>query len=179
VGLQYDLQHRLRGGAPSGLERVEHQEEIEGPARRGAVKLVGDCAGLYWSDGARWWPLELSDDAGLVLDATLGPRDTVLLRGVGWQLTAEATAADEVTFVYRGPEDTQRRGDPVGRSDLHGDTLTVWLDRVNSELTVRAGHDDVLVAWFTDLTGPVAPGPGVEASPAPAPLCERLQARTA
>ena len=169
VAFQYDLYDRLGGDAPPGVRRAN---AIGPPGPRGEVVIVDSCRGLYWSDGERWWPLELGRTDGVIVTRPLdGPR-TVLLEASTWRLVA-AAAGDHVTLSYEHDDGTERVGPPVDRADVDGRPLTVAMDRVNSELTVRAGDEELLVAWLVDLTDHVEPTP----SPAPTPLCDDLATR--
>lgn len=170
VAFQYDLYDALGGGAPPGVRQASTLSRDE-PGERGEVVVLDGCRGLYWSDAQRWWPLELGGEDGLVVEGD-GP---VLLEGPTWQLRAEP-AGDQVRLSYESDDDIKREGWLVDREDVDG-PLTVEMDRVNDELTVRSGNDELLVEWLVDLRGPVRPGPGVEAAPAPTKLCDDVQSR--
>lgn len=159
VRFQYDLHSDLGGDRPPGVRAVD---EIDGPGPRGEVLILDDCRGLYWSDGARWWPLELGGPDGLVVT---GRSDGVVLDAPSWQLVSH-----DGRLRYEHDDGTTRDGAvaPDG-------PLTVDLDRVNNELTVRAGDDEILVAWLVDLTGQPRGGPDIR--PAATPLCDDLSAR--
>jgi hypothetical protein len=175
VAFQYDLHERLGGDPPPGVRRAA---ALEGPGRRGEVVVLGACRGLYWSDGERWWPLELGGRDGWVVTGPVRGETTALLDAGAWRVVAEGDGAT-VRVSFEHTDGTIRRGEPVDRSDLDGQALGVWLDRVNSELTVTAGGHAVLVAWLVDLTGDAEPGPTFTARPAPTPLCDDLVARLA
>lgn len=159
VRFQYDLHDDLGGDRPPGVRAAD---EAGGPGPRGEVLILDGCRGLYWSDGERWWPLELGSADGLVLT---GRADGVLLDAPTWRLVS-----DDGRLAYEHADGTVRRGERVPDGPL-----TVHLDRVNNELTVRAGDDEVLVAWLVDLTGQPRPGPAIRS--APTPLCDELSAR--
>jgi hypothetical protein len=158
VAFQYDLHDRMGGGTPPGVREANGD--------------IGGCRGLYWSDGERWWPLELGHRDGAIVTARLSGGRTVLLEAATWRLVADARK-DEVTLSYEHDDGRVRRGDPVDADLVDGTSLTVLMDRVNAELTVRAGDRDVLVAWLVDLAGSPRPTP----NSAPTPLCNDLQAR--
>jgi hypothetical protein len=170
VAFQYDLHDRMGGGTPPGVR--EANGDIGRPGPRGEVVILDGCRGLYWSDGERWWPLELGGPDGAIVTARLGGGRTVLLEAATWRLVAEARAA-EVTLSYEHDDGTTRRGEPVDEDLVDDAPLTVLMDRVNAELTVRAGDEDVLIAWLVDLAGSPRPAP----RPAPTPLCNDLQSR--
>ncbi len=174
VAFQYDLDHRLRGAEPPDVRRAQDPGP---PAGRGQVVLLDDCRGLYWSDGQRWWPLELGDDDGLiVISGPIEAPRTVLLDAGSWRLVAHRDASG-VALAYEHDDGTVRRGAAVARSVVEGTALSVVVDRVNHELTVRAGDQEVLVGWLVELTGTAQAGPGAQVRPAPTPLCDRLAAR--
>lgn len=178
VAFQYDVHDRLGGGTPHGVRAADELGGRPGP--RGEVVVLDDCRGLYWSDGARWWPLELGGADGLVVTGRIGGERTVLLETPTWRVVADPQG-DEVRLSYERDDGTPRPGRVVDRLVVEGAPLTVLMDRINNELTVRAGGDDLLVEWLVDLTG--APEPGLGASqriaiqPAPTPLCDDLSAR--
>lgn len=170
VAFQYDVHDALDGGPPPA---VLWAASIAGTAPRGHVTVLDECRGLYWSDGKRWWPLELGGTEGLVTTGPVGPGRSVLLEAAGWRLVAEG-AARRVRLAYEANDGTTRRGPRVPRTAVDGQPLTVWLDRVNNELTVTSGPREVLVAWLVDLTGrPTAPASRAVTA-APTPLCEEL-----
>jgi len=170
VAFQYDVHHALGGGAPPGVQRAV---SIAGTAPRGHVAVLDTCRGLYWSDGRRWWPLELGDTDGLVTSGPVGPGRTVLLDAGAWRIVADGRP-NRVRLAYEADDGTTRRGSWVPRTVVDDQPLTVWLDRVNNELTVAAGSREVLVAWLVDLTGPAPAPPGREATAADTPLCDHL-----
>jgi hypothetical protein len=170
VAFQYDVHDALGGGAPPGVQRAA---DIAATAPRGHVTVLDQCRGLYWSDGKRWWPLELGGTDGLVTTGPVGPGRSVLLDAAGWRLVAEGTA-DRLRLAYEADDGTTRRGPWVPRAAVDGEALTVWLDRVNNELTVTSGSREVLVAWLVDLTGSASTPPGRTVTAASTPLCDDL-----
>jgi hypothetical protein len=96
----------------------------------------------------------------------------VLLDAGAWRVVATG-AGTTVQLSYEHDDGTVREGEPVARSLVDGALLSVALDRVNNELTVRAGDRELLVAWLVDLTGrPDA----ATLEPSPTPLCDDLAA---
>ncbi|MFZ6004964.1 MAG: hypothetical protein ACOYXM_13640 [Actinomycetota bacterium] len=174
VSLQYDLHDRLGGGAPPGVRRAT---TAGAPGPRGDVVLLDECRGLYWSDGDRWWPLELGGDDGFALRGRVRSGTTVLLDAGAWRLTAVRDGG-EVTLAFEHEDGTERRGEPLDSRSVDGEPLTVAIDRVNSALTVTRRDEELLVAWLVDLDGaPPRPGPSFTRRPAPTPLCDDLRAR--
>ena len=173
VAFQYDLHDRLSGGRPPGVRAAA---TVGAPGPRGETVVLDGCRGLYWSDARRWWPLELGDGDGLTLTPALRTSRTELLAGEGWALVADRTGTG-VAVSYQHDDGTTRTGPEVPVAAVDGTRLTVLLDRVNSELTVRSEERDLLVGWLVALEGPVRAGPGQRIEPASTPLCDELRAR--
>ncbi|MGH9275826.1 MAG: hypothetical protein ACRDZU_14365, partial [Acidimicrobiales bacterium] len=125
VTLQYDLHDQLFGGSPPGVRQAG---DVGTPGPRGEVVILDRCRGLYWSDGTRWWPLELSGIDGLVATRPLDSGHTVLLEAPTWRLLADAIG-DDVQLRYEHDDGTVRVGGPVSRDDVDGAPLTVQMDR--------------------------------------------------
>ena len=181
VRFQYDLHDDLGGDRPPG---ARESDAIGAPGPRGEVVILDDCRGLYWSDGIRWWPLELGGADGLVITRALQDGRTVLLEAPSWRLVADTTGDTVMLSYEREGDGTFRLGPRVDRLLADGASLQVMLDRVNSELTVRSGGKELLVAWLVDLAGTPQPGPEpgealerTRPRPAPTPLCDSLRAR--
>lgn len=176
VAFQYDVHERLGGGAPP---HVRATATLPKGGRRGDVVVLDRCRGLYWSDGTRWWPLELGRVDGRLLSVTLPPSgERTLLRGEGWTVMASTKGAEKVRLAYRAG-DREVIGPELNRDLVASEPLLVWLDRTSSELTIRVGGSEALVGWLVDLSGRVSPGPGLRSRAAPTPLCDDLVARLA
>lgn len=174
VSFQYDLHDLLGGDAPPGVRRAS----IAGaPGPRGEVVLLDECRGLYWSDGDRWWPLELGGDDGFVLEGRIRTGTTVLLDAGAWRVTADRRGG-EVALTFEHDDGTVRRGQPVDVAEIDDQPLTIAVDRVNSALTVTAEGREILVAWLVELDGgPPRSAVGFTLAPAETPLCDDLAAR--
>lgn len=177
VAFQYDLHERLGGGGrPPGVRGAAQLAGRAGP--RGEVVVLDGCRGLYWSDGARWWPLELGEGDGLEITARLRTGRTVLVDGGRWRIVADLPPGrdgHEVVVSFEHDDGTNRLGEPVERRAIDARRLRVAIDRVNSEVTVSAGRRDLLVAWLVDLDGDAPTvGPGLTGRAAPTPLCDDL-----
>jgi hypothetical protein len=62
IDFQVRVYERLPGGSPSG---VQHGElPLPPPAAANTLLIVGDCAGLYWSSGRFWHPVEQTPGTG-------------------------------------------------------------------------------------------------------------------
>lgn len=173
VGLQYDIDDARHDGPPPAVSRVD---EVGAPGQRGDVVIVGPCTSLYWSDGLRWWPLELSGDQGWSLQGRIDDGTTTLISGPAWAVVA--TAADgEVQVRYQPLDGEVRTGPSLPVDDGLEHDLTLTLDTPSAELKVELDGRAALGAWVGDLSGPVQADPSWTSGPLPAPLCERLAAR--
>ncbi len=63
INFQLGVHETIPGGAPSGVLR-QAGLPLPPPARANTLLVVGDCAGLYWSDGRFWHPVEETAETG-------------------------------------------------------------------------------------------------------------------
>ena len=61
IGFQQDVDELIPGG-PRG--DVQFGPELPARGSRGEMFVVGDCAGLYWSDSREWYAVERANGAG-------------------------------------------------------------------------------------------------------------------
>jgi hypothetical protein len=61
IGFQQDIDQLIPGG-PRG--DVKFGRELPARGSRGAMFVVGDCGGLYWSDSREWYAVERANGAG-------------------------------------------------------------------------------------------------------------------
>lgn len=61
VSFQEDLDQHLFGNPPTGVTKGRH---LPRPGSAGSLAIVGDCAGLYQSDGKAWRAVEQATGAG-------------------------------------------------------------------------------------------------------------------
>jgi hypothetical protein len=61
IGFQQDVDELIPGG-PRG--NVQFGRELPTRGSRGELFVVGDCAGLYWSDSREWFAVERANGAG-------------------------------------------------------------------------------------------------------------------
>jgi hypothetical protein len=82
------------------------------PAAAGTLFVLGDCDGVYWSDGTAWHPVERTDAAGRYpMQLTLPPRpagtrETILeagAPGASDHVDVEYLAGDRIRFVFTSP----------------------------------------------------------------------------
>ena len=173
VGLQNDIDEAWHDGPPPGVTRVD---EVGSPGRRGDVTIVGPCTALYWSDGLRWWPLELSGDRGWALQGRIDDGTTTLISGPAWAVVVTATDG-RLQVSYRPLDGESRTGPSLRVDDGLEHHITLALDSPSAELRVELDGRDALGAWVADLSGPVRADPSWTSRPLPAPLCERLVER--
>ena len=85
VAAQYRLHGALGGGRPPSVVELD---ELGVPAADGTIAILGDCDGIYRSDGTEWVPLELRPGGSRRVvvegDAT-GP----VVSGDGWRIVLE------------------------------------------------------------------------------------------
>ncbi|MEO6318057.1 MAG: hypothetical protein ABIP36_04665 [Acidimicrobiales bacterium] len=173
VAFQYDLDDRLATDPPAEVRRGV---PVAGEGRRGDVMLLADCAGTYWFEGPRWWPLELGGELGWTLSGPLPEGRTTLISAERWSIVAEV-AASTVRVSYELEDGFVREGLPVDLAASADHRAAVTLDRVNNELVVHLDDELALTAWLVDLTGDVRVDPVWRAASMPTPLCERLDER--
>jgi hypothetical protein len=61
IGFQQDVDDLIPGG-PRG--NVQFGRALPARGERGELLVVGDCAGLYWSDSREWFAVERANGAG-------------------------------------------------------------------------------------------------------------------
>jgi hypothetical protein len=61
IGFQQDVDDLIPGG-PRG--KVESGSDLPAHGTAGELFIVGDCAGLYWSDSREWYAIERGNGAG-------------------------------------------------------------------------------------------------------------------
>lgn len=170
VALQYSVHDLLGGGVPPQVERVEALGPV---ADDGDVVIVGDCDGLYRSDGEEWRLLEQragGAQRAVVEGTALGP----VVSAAHWSIELAADGAGR-RLVYRGRSTVT--GAPL---DAEGTLrIDVAADPVIPIVTATADGEPVLQAFLEPAEGPLVPGPGWTAVPVEAELCADLLARMA
>jgi hypothetical protein len=116
---------RFQQAAPGGANlRARRGTELPKPLAAGTVFVVGDCGGVYWTDGASWFPIERTNATGdFTVDLTLpskpaGTTETLALAGPAQQemrFAIEYTGPDTYRFVVSAPNFTA----PVTSPDEH------------------------------------------------------------
>jgi hypothetical protein len=78
IDFQVGVYERVPGGRPSGVRHG--QLPLPPPAAANTLLIVGDCAGLYWSSGRFWHPVEQTSGTGrfhLAIRLDPAPRGTL------------------------------------------------------------------------------------------------------
>ncbi len=116
---------RFQQAAPGGSHlTVKQGPQLPKPLAGGTVFVVGNCDGVYWTDGASWFPVERTNATGLFdLNLTLpekpaGTAETIAVAGPpGQQMRfgIEYTGPDSYRFVVTAPNFST----PVTSPDQH------------------------------------------------------------
>jgi hypothetical protein len=168
VATQYEIQERVGGGRPPAVVEVA---ALGPPAADGVVAIVGDCDGLYRSDGSAWVLLEQragGSQRAVVRGDTPGP----VVSGDGWQLVLEEGDGGR-RLAYVGP--VRVEGPPTaGNGPI---VVDVSADSTIPTVVVRVDDRPYLVAFLRSAGGSVVAAPGWQSEPAEASLCASLERR--
>ena len=155
------IQDACGGGRRRTSQRVERLGEV-GPD--GAVAIVGDCDGLYRSDGETWRLLEQRRrrvaQRAVVRGATLGP----VVTGDGWQIVLGTRATDR-RLEYVGATRVDRRRDPRHRRDR----VDVAADPMIPTVIVDVDGERSFEAFLQTRPGPSSPPPAGRPAPSNRP----------
>ncbi len=168
VADQYAIQDRLGGGRPPDVIEVD----ALGPAAAdGTVAIVGDCDGLFRSDGDAWVLLEQragGSQRAVVRGDALGP----VVTGDGWQLVLEPSIEGR-HLAYVG---SSRVDGPVipGTGEVE---IDVRADPTIPTVIVDVDGKRSFEAFLQNATGPVTPAAGWTPRPVEPTLCRDLQSR--
>jgi hypothetical protein len=108
IRFQAALDNRLPGGSHLS---VQHGDALPAPLAGGTLFVVGDCDGVYWSDGVLWRPIERTPATGeyhlrvTFPDRPAGTRETMLVGGPANApdpLIVEYLRGGRVRFALRG-----------------------------------------------------------------------------
>jgi hypothetical protein len=179
IGFQHDLDRRLFGGQPYRLSLTDLP-----PAdpRTGDLVISGDCAGLYWYDGAAWIPIERRPGGGrsIFTSGVLPETPFLLAQGDGWVIDVETLDDGSRRFVYRSDGRPDVAGPAVDLPAGAELDLELVVDPMTTEVRVtdRAEGRQLVNAFLVPAGGPITLDPAfvsVEAPSAVPPLCSRLQ----
>lgn len=173
---QYDLDGRLFGGRPPDVVQLEGDELPE--FRDGQLVILGECSGLYRSDGFGWSALEWAPGHGrrLILSGEVGDGPTPVATGAGWSLVLvpEGRGVRVVHHADTGV-DTSSEVVPLGDDPVEVD---VAADPTTGQLEVSLDGDLALSAVYLPTSG-LRAAPGWDPRPGAAPMCESLLERMA
>lgn len=145
VRFQHEVGQRLplTSGPP-----VRVAAALPPPAGAGSLLVLGDCDGVYWSDGQQWFPVERTSATGLFRlrltfpPGTAGTRRTIALAGppgAGDRVEVEHVDGDRVRFVLTSPRVAEPvRSDPIALPDDRTVDVDLLVDN-------RLGRFDVSV----------------------------------
>jgi hypothetical protein len=180
------FQHAAPGGGAMAV-RGGNTLPARGPA--GTLFVLGDCAGVYWSDGVHWHPIERTPASGLFRfdvrfhDEPPGTREPLLIAGpIGSsrRIDVEWVAPGQVRFVLTAPE-TIGRTTGV-RTDRPTRVEVLW-DRVLGATDVTVDGASVLGLAIPIAEAPIwvagrdSPKSALEAKllPSDSPFCHGLR----
>ena len=102
LAFQSDVDRALGGSGVEQADQARGRLGVAAPA--GTIRIIGRCAGMYWSDGTKWHPVEGSPVGGVLrLRAALPPADAQWHPLVSW-----GSAAHARTMVFRRSRDGVR-----------------------------------------------------------------------
>ena len=164
IGFQHEVDGLVPGGSRfdlgvgAGLPRPE-------PALADTLFVIGDCDGLYWSDGETWFAVERTTATGeyplrvTFPDRRSGTRETLLAVGSGDEIdrvTVEYRADDRVVFGLVSSFDDGRtfRSEPVDIEPGRSYVLDVVVDADAGRFDLELDGDPI-----DGFTVPISPGP--------------------
>ena len=180
LGFQDDLDDALPGGSRATIERGD---ALPDPASGGTFFVLGECDGVYWSDGASWTAVERTNRTGRY-DFELSPTDArpgtknVLLRAgandVEDLLWLEHLGENRVRFVL----EASRAAEPLVSDaiELPAD-VTVTFDNRLGRFGVTVNGEDLVGLAYLLAPDPVvvADGePGIRLVSTPPDFCHDL-----
>jgi hypothetical protein len=168
VTAQYDLHDALGGGRPPDVVELT---QLGAPRADGTVAVLGDCDGLYRSEGTEWVALELRPGGSrrvVVEGSAVGP----VVSGDGWRILLERDGAGR-RLVYEGTDRIEGR--PL---DATG-AVTVDVRLLPETATVQADVDGArsLDVFAQPTGGPLEAASGWTERPGEAALCTSLRER--
>jgi hypothetical protein len=194
IGFQQDVDEAIPGR--SRFE-VRTGDELPDPGPIGSVFVVGDCDGLYWSDGKDWFGVERTNPTGFYPLSVIfekrpaGTRETLLAAGTPEtmdRIGVEYLGGNEIVFtIDSGVFGTMLESKPVEIAFGRPTRVDLVYDNDPQVGRVTVDVEDESLFSFNNLLaiGPVAVAgsddPGapefdgeVERLPTPTPLCREL-----
>jgi hypothetical protein len=201
IKLQLGIHDRIPGGRPSGVVRAPGIPLANGP--NGQLLVVGNCAGLAWSDGRGWHLVERTPTTGRVhLGVQFPPAPAAMVEPLvatgtpakAGMISVRLQPGGRIVFEYSTAVNgtvTQRYGGPVQQVEPGRNyDLDVIVDPMASVVHVTLDGRTVLEATTTlgvvvvggpatvvrGVTGAQAPTfeARVQSRATPTPLCDRL-----
>jgi hypothetical protein len=171
-----DWQWRIADALGFGAPQVVTGDALPAPMHRGTLFVVGNCAGLYVSDGEEWNPVERSNAGGhfrVRVDARDLENGPVTLASAGsgadaW--TIQLVAVGDGRAIVR-EESRGLRSRPFELGDR--DVFDVLLANQGYANVVRGDHE----LWAEPYNGPTegfVAGDAVQNLPVPTSLCRRI-----
>ncbi|HEX6311455.1 MAG TPA: hypothetical protein VF152_07480 [Acidimicrobiia bacterium] len=168
VGFQYRIDELFPGGSRFDLGEGPTLPRPE-PALADTLFAVGDCDGLYWTDGEIWFGVERTAVTGeyplrvTFPDAPRGTTETLLTVGSGDErdrVLVEYRDDDHVVFAFETSAEDGRvyRSDPVEIDPGREYLVDVVVDSVVGRFDLEVDGDPVF-----GFTTPVSAGPVVVA----------------
>jgi hypothetical protein len=171
--------------------------ELPDPGPAGSVFVIGDCEGLYWSDGEAWFGVERTDATGgyplrvTLPDRRAGSRETLLVAGTPDKMDrigVEYGDGDRIVFtIESGVFDVVLRSEPVDieperptRVDIVYDNSRVGRLTIEVDGQSLFSFNNLLAIGRVAVAGSDEPGAPqfdgtVEHLPTPTPLCSELR----
>jgi hypothetical protein len=166
---------RFQRNAPGGAAMsVRTGPELPKPLAAGTLFALTDCAGVYWSDGTQWHPIERTNASGyfpIELTIPAAPEGTrvPILETSSDRIELVYADNDRVQFVYgKALGDVIRRPPKPVRLDITYDKNVQQLD-VSVDGTSVLGY-----AYGLPGTSPRVVLPAVTALAAPPAFCQVL-----
>jgi len=193
IGFQHDVDEIVPGGSRFD---VRTGDELPDPGPAGNMFVVGECDGLYWSDGQDWFGVERTDATGAyplrvtLPDRPSGTRETLLVAGTTDKMDLvgiEYRDDNEVVFtIDSGVFGVTLTSEPLDIEPRQPTRVDIVYDNSRvGRLTIEVGGKSlfsfnnllavgpVAVAGSDDPDAPEFDGT-VERLPTPTPLCREL-----
>jgi len=157
VAFQQDVDRRL---GDATVDNVRSGDALPERQSEGDLFIVGECDGLYWSDGGRWFAVERTNATGrfhLRLEFTRRPHGTrepiVANRDdPGTAVVVEHLDDDRIAFAKVGGDGSFTRGPAVPIETGRTYDVEVVLDRRMPELFVSLEDRFVLGGEYSSTT---------------------------
>jgi hypothetical protein len=153
---------RFQHAAPGGSNMpVQGGPSLPAPLAAGTLFVVGDCAGVYWSDGHAWYSIERTSATGrFPLHLTFpkrppGTSETVLAAGPD-RVRVEYIDAGDIRFELTSPNLTAPAvGDPVAIIPGRPTPVEIVFDPLVGTFDVTVHKKTVLAVAYVLARNPV------------------------